>query len=120
MAYYDKEDYIYIVDRFKEVFKCKSYTIVPKFLESILLEHPSVKEAAIFRIPHEEDRNHPAALVTLKKKNSVTVEEIELFFSNRVSENNKLRGGIKIVDELDKTPSGKLQRNKLLDRFLNE
>lgn len=117
IAYYDEEEYIYVVDRIKEVFKYKTYNIFPSFLEAILLEHSAIKEAAVFGIPNDNDRNWPAALITLKDNVFVTIDEINEFFSERVSDQMKLRGGIKIIKELNKTPSGKLQRNQLHVQF---
>lgn len=117
IAYYDEEGYIYIVDRIKEVFKYKTYNIFPTFLESILLEHPAVKEAAVFGIPNDNDRNWPAALITLKENSPVTATEIEEFFSEKVSDQHTLRGGLKIISEFDKLPSGKIQRSQLSVKF---
>lgn len=110
---------MYIVDRIKEAFKYKSFVIIPSFLEAILLEHHSVKEAAVLGIPHEEDRNWPAALITLKQGCLATVSEIETFYTQQVADYHKLRGGIKIVNEFVKTPSGKMQRHLLKDTFLS-
>lgn len=92
---------------------------MPSFLEAILLEHPAVKEAAIFGIPNDEYRNLPAALVTLKQNSLATEDEIESFYTEQVADYHKLRGGIKIIKEFDKTPSGKMQRHLLRDKFLS-
>lgn len=88
-------------------------------MEAILLEHPAVKEAAVFGIPHETDMNWPAALVTLKQDCFATEGEIEYFYTQKVADHNKVRGGIKIISEFDKTPSGKIQRHLLRDKFVS-
>ena len=51
--YYDEQRWFFIVDRYKEVIKCDNAIVAPAELESILLKHPSVWEAAVVGIPHE-------------------------------------------------------------------
>ncbi|KAG5881937.1 hypothetical protein JTB14_034295 [Gonioctena quinquepunctata] len=63
VGYYDEDECLYIVDRIKELFKYKGYPVVPGYLERILMEHPSVKEAGVFGIPHEDDGHRTAACV---------------------------------------------------------
>ncbi|XP_018579484.1 4-coumarate--CoA ligase 1-like isoform X2 [Anoplophora glabripennis] len=118
IGYYDEDEYIYVVDRIKEMFKYKSWHVVPTSLEAVLQEHPCVKEAAVFGIPHDVDEFWPAACVTLKDGSEITAEEIDAFFTGRVAGWQKLRGGIKIVETLPKTPSGKLQRWKIKKMLL--
>ncbi|KAK9754328.1 AMP-binding enzyme [Popillia japonica] len=51
MGYYDEDHCFFIVDRVKETFKYYNYWVSPTQLESILLEHPAVKEACVIGIP---------------------------------------------------------------------
>nr|XP_023020778.1 4-coumarate--CoA ligase 1-like [Leptinotarsa decemlineata] len=119
LGYYDDNGCFYIVERIKEMFKYKSWHVVPSFVESILMEHPAVLESGVFGLPHEVDEYHPAACVVLKDTASVDLDEIQSFVSNNVSEWQRLRGGIKVVENLPRTPSSKIQRSKLVELFLS-
>ncbi|KAJ8924035.1 hypothetical protein NQ315_006812 [Exocentrus adspersus] len=118
IGYYDEDEYFYIVGRIKEMFKYKSWQVLPFAVENILEEHPDVKEAVVFGIPHEIDEFHPAAFVVLKEGAKVSVEDIQKFASDKVSEVQKLRGGIKIVDTIARTSTGKKVRRGNAEIFL--
>ncbi|EFA00289.1 uncharacterized protein LOC657935 [Tribolium castaneum] len=114
VGYYDADGCLYVVERIKEMFKYLSWHIVPSLIEAILLEHPAVKEAVVFGIPAGEKGEIPAACVVLKDKCcNVNKDEILKFVEERVSEREKLRGGITFLNELPRTPTGKLIRNEV-------
>ncbi|CAI2166454.1 13466_t:CDS:2 [Funneliformis geosporum] len=68
------------------------YQVAPAELESVLLTYPSIADAAI-------------------------KEEIKEFVSQRVSNHKRLRGGVYFTDQIPKSPSGKILRRLLRDRF---
>ncbi|XP_023311201.1 4-coumarate--CoA ligase 1-like isoform X4 [Anoplophora glabripennis] len=120
IAYYDEEDCFFIVDRIKEMFKYKGWHILPAVLEGILLTHPAVKEAAVIGIPHDLDGDHPMGIVALNKGyQNVTPEDLEVYVRERVSDNQRLRAGVKIVEEVKKTTTGKIRRNDMKQMVLN-
>jgi 4-coumarate--CoA ligase len=110
LGYYDDNKCLYVVGRLKEIFKYKLWHIVPSSVESVVLEHPAVKEAVVVGVPREEEGEVPAACVVLKEGFSAGKDEIEEFVAERVSDREKLRAGIVFVTELPKTPTGKVIR----------
>lgn len=64
MGYFDKEGNVYIVERLKEVIKYRGHHISPIEIESILLKHPKVLEAAVVPVPHTTDDEHPLAYIS--------------------------------------------------------
>lgn len=64
LGYYDEEGNIFIVDRMKEVIKYRGHHISPVEIESILVKHPKVLEAAVVPVPHSSDDEHPIAFIT--------------------------------------------------------
>ncbi|EEZ98040.2 uncharacterized protein LOC658921 [Tribolium castaneum] len=120
VGYYDQDGCLYIVERRKEMFKYLSWHIVPSAIENVLLEHPEIKEAAVFGMPiNEEMGDAPAACVVLQNGSKVTVQEIADFVASKVSDREKLRGGVFIVQELPRTPSGKLKRRDVKNYVLS-
>lgn len=110
---YDEDHCLYIVNRIKEMFKCKGIHIIPSLLEDALMDHPSIKECAVVGVPHEIDGYHPLAAVVLKKGEKATPEEIEEFVDTRVYQSYRLLGGVKFVDHLPKNSNGKLVRDEI-------
>ncbi|XP_060520749.1 luciferin 4-monooxygenase-like isoform X2 [Cylas formicarius] len=118
IGYFDEDEYLYVTDRIHEVFKYQTSQVSPVAIERVLAEHPAIKEAVVFGVPHEVDRFHPAACIVLKKDSSVDVQEVAEFVSARVSDKNKLRGGVIVIDRIPRTPTGKIQRRSIRDYFL--
>jgi 4-coumarate--CoA ligase len=110
LGYYNDDKCLYVVGRLKEMFKYKSWHIVPSSVESVVLEHPAVKEAVVVGVPREEEGEVPAACVVLKEGFSAGKDEIEEFVAERVSDREKLRAGVVFVRKLPKTPTGKVIR----------
>ncbi|XP_063426050.1 probable 4-coumarate--CoA ligase 1 [Mytilus trossulus] len=111
IAYYDDDGHYFVVDRLKDIIKYKGYQISPTYLESILLSHEAVLEAAVIGVPADVFGEVPKAYVVLKSHAEAT--EIQKYINERVSPYKKLRGGLEIVDEIPKLPSGKILRRKL-------
>ncbi|KAJ3664401.1 hypothetical protein Zmor_008576 [Zophobas morio] len=121
IGYYDSDGCLYVIERLKEMFKYLSWHVVPSSIEAVLLEHPGIKEAVVFGTPKSEEEGEvPTACVILKEKGCVREEEIEEFVEKRVSDYERLRGGVIFVDELQKTPSGKLMRKEIRNNILRE
>ena len=102
-----------IVDRIKELIKYKGYQIAPADLEALLLTHPAIADAAVIPIPDEEAGEVPKAFVV--PSGPITGEEVTRFVAERVAPYKKLRA-VEIVEEIPKSPSGKVLRRVLIER----
>ena len=109
----DADGYVVLVDRVKELIKYKGYQVAPAELEAVLVEHPAVAEAAVIGRADEEAGEVPVAFVALAGE--ATPDEIGAFVTERVAPYKKLRA-VEIVDEIPKSPSGKILRRMLRDR----
>lgn len=89
LAYYDEDHYFYVVDRLKELIKYKGFQVPPAELESILLQHSSIKEAAVIGIPDELAGELPAAFVVVQPNKKLTENEVQEYVaSTSLFENN--------------------------------
>jgi acyl-CoA synthetase (AMP-forming)/AMP-acid ligase II len=109
----DVDGYFYVVDRVKELIKYKGYQVAPAELEAVLVEHPAVAEAAVVGRADEEAGEVPKAFVALAGE--ATAEEIMAFVAERVAPYKRLRA-LEVVDEIPKSPSGKILRRVLNER----
>jgi acyl-CoA synthetase (AMP-forming)/AMP-acid ligase II len=113
IGYADADGCFFVVDRLKELIKFKGLQIAPAELEALLLAHPSIADAAVVPMPNEEAGEVPKAFVVLRGE--VSPEEIMSYVAGRVAPYKKLRA-VEIVDQIPKSPSGKILRRVLVER----
>jgi acetyl-CoA synthetase len=110
----DPEGYFWFVGRTDDVFKSSDYRISPFELESALIEHEAVAEAAVVESPDPKRLFVPKACVVLKPgfdPDLETAKAIMEFARDRLAPYQKIR----IIEfcDLPKTVSGKIRRNDL-------
>lgn len=113
IARLDDLGWLSIVDRAKELIKYKGLQVAPAELEAVLLTHPLIADAAVIGIPDEEAGEVPKAFVVLR--GGMTAEEVMQYVAGRVAPYKKIRR-IEILDQIPKSPSGKILRRVLKDR----
>jgi acyl-CoA synthetase (AMP-forming)/AMP-acid ligase II len=113
VARVEEDGSLRIVDRLKEMIKYKGYQIAPAELEAVLLTHPAIADAAVIPVPDEEAGEVPKAFVV--PSGPITAEEVTRFVAGRVAPYKKLRA-VEIVEEIPKSPSGKVLRRVLIER----
>jgi acetyl-CoA synthetase len=115
VVFADDEGYLTFVGRSDDVFKSSDYRISPFELESILLEHESVAEAAVVPSPDPIRLAVPKAYVLLvasAERSRATALSIFQHLHTRLSPFKRVRR-IELVTELPKTISGKIRRVQL-------
>jgi acetyl-CoA synthetase len=110
----DAEGYLFYVGRADDVFKASDYRISPFELESALLEHPSVAEAAVVPSPDPVRTSVPKAFIVLAPgvaPSAETARAIFAFVKERLASFRRIR---KLeFSDLPKTISGKIRRVEL-------
>ena len=115
VVFADEEGYLTFVGRSDDVFKSSDYRISPFELESILLEHEKVAEAAVVPSPDPIRLAIPKAYVLLVAGADRTRETALSIFQHlhtRLAPFKRIRK-IEFVTELPKTISGKIRRVQL-------
>jgi acetyl-CoA synthetase len=115
VVFSDEEGYLTFVGRTDDVFKSSDYRISPFELESVLLEHEAVAEAAVVPSPDPIRLAIPKAYVLLVSGVDHTPETALSIFSHlhtRLAPFKRIRK-IELVTELPKTISGKIRRVQL-------
>jgi len=114
-AYKDEEGYIWFVGRDDDVIKASDYRIGPFEVESILIEHEAVVEAAVVSSPHEIRGFAVKAFVLLRQGEvpSKALAEDLFNYCNKNLATYKIPRIIEFVETLPKTISGKIRRVEL-------
>jgi acyl-CoA synthetase (AMP-forming)/AMP-acid ligase II len=109
----DAEGYLTIVDRLKELIKVKGYQVAPAELESLLLKHPDIADAAVIPVADDESGEVPKAFVVAR--GAVTAADVIAFVHARVSHYKRLHD-VEFVDAIPKSASGKILRRVLIEQ----
>lgn len=117
-AYRDQDGYLWFVGRADDVILSAAYRIGPFEVESALIEHPAVAEAAVVGKPDEQRGHVVKAFVILapgfEGSDDLTVEIQD--HVKAITAPYKYPREIEYVDELPKTISGKIRRIELRER----
>ncbi|KAI4350546.1 hypothetical protein L6164_004993 [Bauhinia variegata] len=113
LGYIDKEGFLYIVDRLKELIKYKAYQVAPAELEQLLQSHPEINDAAVIPYPDAEAGQIPMACVVRQPQSSLGEAEIIDFIARQVAPYKKIRR-VAFVDFIPKNTSGKILRKDLI------
>jgi len=112
----DKDGYVHILGRDKDLIISGGYNIYPKELEEILDDQAGVLESAVIGVPHNDFGETPVAVI---------VQETEMVPDLKIINNNLIKSlarykhpkKIILVDELPRNTMGKVQKNILRNEY---
>ena len=105
-----------IVDRTKDMIKSGGEWISSVDLESALMDHPSIREAAVVAVPHPKWDERPLAVIVCKDGQKISAAELCQFLAQKFSK-WQLPDNFVFVDQLPHTSTGKLLKSKLREQF---
>ncbi|VDL73169.1 unnamed protein product [Nippostrongylus brasiliensis] len=95
--------------------KRRSSQVSPSEIEALLTSLPGISDCCVFGVPDEKYGELPVAHVVSQ---SIDEQRIHSFVNERLAPHKRLRGGIKFVDQLPRTSTGKLLRRLVKDEHL--
>jgi acyl-CoA synthetase (AMP-forming)/AMP-acid ligase II len=113
IGYADEDGHFFIVDRAKELIKYKGLQVAPAELEAVLLTHPCVADAAVIPCADDEAGEVPKGIIVLKQPSEPSA--ILDFVAERVAPHKRIRH-LEFVDQIPKSPSGKILRRVLVEK----
>ncbi|TNC26527.1 acyl-CoA synthetase [Amycolatopsis alkalitolerans] len=108
----DEDGYLYVEDRKKDMIVSGGENIATPEVERVLYEHSDVVEAAVVGRPHERWGEVPQAFVVLRPGATVTAGELAGFCRERLAK-FKVPAEIRFLNQLPRTPSGKVLKREL-------
>ena len=114
MARMDKDGFIYLVDRKKDVIICGGENLYPVQIEDFLHQHDAIKDVAVIGLPDQRLGEISAAIIELKPDGKCTENEIMTFCSSlpRYKRPRKI-----IFDMVPRNPTGKIEKPKLREKY---
>jgi acyl-CoA synthetase (AMP-forming)/AMP-acid ligase II len=116
IGYLDSDGYLFIEDRKKEMIVSGGENVATPEVERVLYEHPDVLEAAVFGVPDERWGEVPLAAVVLRPDARAAEKELIEHCASRLAK-FKIPKGVRFVDQLPRSPSGKVLKRELRSEF---
>lgn len=115
MGKIDADGYLTFIGRFKEMIKVSGYSVFPEEVETILIKHPAVAQAAVIAQPDAEKGEVVKAFIV--KKPGAQVDEPQLIaWSRENMAPYKTPRMVRFIDALPTTGAGKVLRRLLKDK----
>ena len=112
----DENGYTYLVDRKKEMIKCRAFSVAPAELEATVLEHPDIVDCGVVGVPDADAGEVPNAFVVARKGCTLNEAALTDYFSKRLAGYKMIRKW-HLTDAIPRTPSGKILRRVLRDKL---
>jgi long-chain acyl-CoA synthetase len=114
LARMDYDNFVFVVDRLKDMIITAGFNIYPAELERVIAEHPSVSMVAVGGVSDDLKGELAKAYIVRRKGAALGSEEVIEFCRSRLAA-YKVPRAIQFVDDLPKTSSGKIMRRKLIE-----
>lgn len=114
VAIMDKDGYLYIVDRIKDMIITNGYKVYPRNVEEAIYQHPAVEECIVAGVPDASRGELVKAWVKLREGQTADEKTLKAFLEDKISKMEMPRT-IEIREKpLPKTMIGKLSRKDVL------
>ena len=115
-GYLDRDGYLYIHDRVKDMIISGAENIYPAEVESAICDHPDIAEVAVIGVPDDQWGEAVKAIVVLKQGREATAADIINFVKQRIA-GYKTPKSVEFVSALPRNASGKILRRHLRDPY---
>ncbi len=119
VAIRDKEGYYFIVDRVKDMIIRGGVNVYPAEVEEVLVSMAGIADAAVVGIQDQEFGEAVAAFLVYDEGVSVSEEDVKTYCADQM-ENHKIPVAIFPIDEIPRTPTGKILKRELREKLKEE
>jgi len=117
LGYVDEDGFLYLVDRKKDMIISGGTNVFPKDIEEIIVQHPAVREVAVFGVPSEKWGETPLAAVILHQPGVVTAESLRDWINERVDAKNQRVSAVAILEDFPRSAAGKTLKRSLREPY---
>jgi acyl-CoA synthetase (AMP-forming)/AMP-acid ligase II len=115
-GYLDEDGYLFLTDRIKDMIVSGGENVYPVEVEEALAHHPDVVDVAVIGVPDVRWVEAVKALVVRRPGSQPTADELIAFARERLA-GYKLPRSVEFVEGLPRTPSGKVLKRELRERY---
>ena len=115
LGFTDDAGFLHLVDRKKDMIISGGINVYPRDIEEVLVQHPSIREVAVYGVPSEKWGETPVAAVILQPEAATSPRELLEWVNERVAARFQKVKEVVIVDEFPRTATGKILKRSLRD-----
>ena len=113
---FDDNEYIYIVDRIKDLIITGGENVYPREVEEVIYTSPDVQECAVIGIPDKEWGERVTAVLVPRPGRNIETKQLHVFLKEQLSP-FKVPKKYLVVDEMPKNATGKILKRELRKQF---
>ena len=117
LGYLDKDGYLFLVDRKKDMIISGGVNVYPKDIEEIVIRHPAVDEVAVFGVEH--DKWGEAAVAAVRINRSIEPDTLVRWVNKRVDARYQRIVNVIILDQFPRNAAAKILKRELRDSYHN-
>jgi fatty-acyl-CoA synthase len=116
LGYLDEDNYLFIVDRAKDMIITGGFNVYSAEVEQVLLTHPAVQDCAVIGLPDEKWGERVVAVLQLRPGHSVTADEVRAFVKDRLG-SVKAPKQVEVWPDLPRSRVGKVLKPEIKSRL---
>jgi acyl-CoA synthetase (AMP-forming)/AMP-acid ligase II len=117
LGYVDQDGFLFLVDRAKDLIISGGVNVYPRDIEEIIVQHPAVREAAVFGIPDDKWGETPLAAVILKQQGATTPDELKDWINERVEARFQRVSQVVFMDDFPRSTAGKTLKRVMREPY---
>lgn len=117
LGYVDEDGFLFLVDRMKDLIITGGCNVFPRDIEEIIVQHPAVREAAVFGVPSEKWGETPLAMVILGETVAVSEDELRDWINERVDSKLQRVSGVVFKDDFPRSTAGKTLKRVMREPY---
>lgn len=114
---FDTNGYLYIIDRLKDMIITGGENVYSREVEEVLYKSQEVQECAVIGLPDKEWGERVTAVIVPKPGKKIVPQDLKALVKARLSV-FKVPKEFFVVDEMPKSPAGKILKRELKERFV--
>jgi acyl-CoA synthetase (AMP-forming)/AMP-acid ligase II len=117
LGYMDEDGFLYLVDRVKDMIISGGVNVYPRDIEEVAVQHPDVREAAVFGAAHAKWGETPVAAVVLNRAGAITSDALKGWINERVAAKFQRVSDVMILDDFPRNVAGKILKRDMRERY---
>jgi len=116
-GYVDAQGYLYLVDRMKDMIISGGVNVYPKDIEEIIIQHPQVRDVAVFGVADEKWGEVPVAAVILRGSEGLSETALIEWTNSRVDAKFQRISAVLLLEKFPYNIAGKVLKRELREQY---